>query len=173
MEHPPAELPRRHPRRRALLAATGALLAGTGCVGREPLPSFTYTLLDGSRHRSQALRGQVVLVNFWATHCASCVQEMPSLVALHQAFSARGLQTLAVAMAYDPPALVARFAESRQLPFGVVIDNTGAIARLFGDVSATPTCCLLDRRGAIAARHVGTPDPTWLRSRVEQLLAQA
>jgi thiol-disulfide isomerase/thioredoxin len=73
-----------------------------------------------------AMAGKVMLVNFWATSCATCVKEMPQIVATHDKFKARGLDTLAVAMSYDPPAFVAKFAETRKLPFGVAIDNTGA-----------------------------------------------
>jgi peroxiredoxin len=74
-------------------------------------------------------------------------------------------------MSYDPPAAVAQFAESRRLPFGVVIDNTGAIARGFGDVSATPTTVVLDRQGRIAARAAGKLADDSLRAVLAGLLA--
>jgi peroxiredoxin len=140
------------------------------CSRRELAPDFSYTLLDGSAGRSQALRGKVLLVNFWATTCAVCVKEMPQIVATHRIFQPRGYDTLAVAMSYDPPAYVAHFAESRGLPFGVVIDNTGAIARAWGDVQVTPTSFLVDRKGAIVKRYVGAPDFVALHGLVEQLL---
>ncbi len=145
-----------------------------GCSGaREVAPDVGFTLLDGSRSSIGALRGSVVLVNFWATSCATCIQEMPLLASTHRKYQPRGLQTLAVAMHYDPPAAVAHFAETRALPFGVVIDNTGAVARGFGNVKLTPTSVLLDRRGAMARRWVGAPEPAELQSVVEQLLAEA
>ncbi|MBL8332729.1 MAG: TlpA family protein disulfide reductase, partial [Rubrivivax sp.] len=81
--------------------------------------------------------------------------------------------TLAVAMSYDPPAYVSRFAESRKLPFGVVIDNTGAIAKAYGDVSITPTTFLLDKKGAVVKRYVGQPDFAALHGLIEKLLAEA
>lgn len=158
-------------RRQALLAMMAAALAG--CGRRESAPDFGYTLLDGSRHDSAALRGRVVWVNFWATTCSTCVAEMPRVVTLHQRFRAQAFDTLAVAMSYDPPASVARYAETRQLPFGVVIDNTGAIARAFGDVQATPTSFLLDKHGGIAKRFTGAPDFAALPGTIEALLAEA
>jgi peroxiredoxin len=160
-------------RRRALLAmaATPLLLAGLpACTRREPAPGFDYTLLDGTRQASAALRGQVVLLNFWATSCAVCVKEMPQFVALHQRFAAQGLQTLAVAMQHDAPAMVAEFAQRRALPFGVVIDNTGAIARAFGGVRATPTTLLIDRSHFEVWRHEGEPNFAALQERIGQLL---
>jgi peroxiredoxin len=75
-------------------------------------------------------------------------------------------------MSYDPPAYVANFAQSRALPFGVVIDNTGAIAQGFGDVRLTPTTFLIDKRGGIVKRYVGTPDFKELHALVERLLAE-
>lgn len=153
----------------ALLAAA----AGSGCDSRPPAPAFGYTLLDGARGRSDALHGKVLLVNFWATTCATCVREMPALADLHRKYEARGLATLAVSMRLDPPAAVADFAEQRQLPFGVVIDNTGAIARAFPDLQATPTTYVIDKRGAIARRYVGEPDFSALQALVEKLLAES
>ncbi len=162
------------PRRAVLamvIAAAGLALAG--CGGRDPAPNFSYTLLDGTKASTESLRGKVVLVNFWATSCVSCVKEMPALMATHRKYQPRGFETLAVAMSYDPPAYVANFAQSRQLPFGVVIDNTGAIANAFPDVRLTPTTYLIDKRGAIVKRYVGEPDFTELHALVEKLLAEA
>ena len=135
-------------------------------------PNVTYTLLDGRRADLAALRGKVVLVNFWATSCTACVHEMPQIAALHETFKSRGYDTLAVAMRYDPPASVIRFAESRRLPFGVVIDNTGAVARGFGSVELTPTSVLINQRGEIVARYVGEPDFAALQALVERLLTK-
>jgi peroxiredoxin len=159
-------------RRAALvLALAGAALLGA-CSGRDPAPQFSYTLLDGQKASTEAQRGKVLLVNFWATSCTTCVKEMPQLVATHRKYAGRGFDTLAVAMSYDPPAYVANFAASRQLPFGVVIDNTGAIAKAFSDVKLTPTTFLIDKRGAIVKRYVGEPDFAELHALVEKLLAE-
>ena len=158
--------------RRRMVQAGLAAVALPACGRRDPSPDFSYTLLDGSRGDTPALRGKVLLVNFWATSCALCVKEMPQIVATHRKFQPRGFETLAVAMHYDPPAYVASFAESRQLPFGVVIDNTGAIARAWGDVQVTPTTFVVDKWGAIARRYVGQPDFVALHGLVERLLAE-
>lgn len=154
----------------ALVAAAG--LAWRSILAREPAPSVSYTLLDGSKASTDALKGKVLLVNFWATSCTTCVAEMPQIVATHEKFRTRGFETLAVAMSYDPPAYVARFAESRRLPFGVAIDNTGAIARSFGDVQMTPTTFLIDRQGRVVKRYLGAPDFAALHALIGELLAE-
>lgn len=161
------------PARRRLLQVGLASALLPACSSRDPAPDFAYTLLDGSPGNTRSLRGKVLLVNFWATSCVTCVKEMPEIVATHSKYHARGYETLAVAMSYDPPAYVANFAQSRQLPFGVVIDNTGAIAKAFGDVRLTPTTFLIDKRGAIVKRYVGEPDFAALHGLVDRLLAEA
>ncbi len=142
-----------------------------GCSAGATAPQFDYTLLDGSRAASRDLRGQVVLVSFWATSCAPCVRGMPELVETHRLYQGRGFQTLAVAMRHDAPARVAEFAQRRQLPFGVVIDNTGAIAAAFGDVPGTPTAFLIGADGHIIQRYVGELNHKALRGRLDKLLA--
>lgn len=158
----------------ALLAMGAAsYVAYRNIVAYESAPQVGYTLLDGHKGSIEQLRGKVVLVNFWATSCTVCVHEMPRVVATHLRFESRGYETLAVAMSHDPPAYVANFAESRKLPFGVAIDNTGAIAKSFGDVRATPTTFLIDKRGQIVKRYVGELDFPALHRLIEELLAKA
>lgn len=155
----------------ALALAVGAgVLVGTA---DSPAPESTFVLLDGSRKTTADLKGKVTLVNFWATSCVSCVAEMPKLMATHDKYKAQGFDTLAVAMSYDPPSYVVNFAETRKLPFSVAIDNTGAVAKAWGDVRLTPTTYIVDKQGAIVKRYVGEPDFAELHRLIEKLLAQA
>ena len=122
-----------------LTAATALALAGTGCSSSEPAPPSTFVLLDGSKSTTADLKGKVTLVNFWATTCVSCVKEMPQLAATYDKFKSRGFETVAVAMSYDPPSYVVSFAQSRQLPFMVGIDNTGGVGRAWGGIKIKTT----------------------------------
>jgi len=153
-----------------VLAVGGAVLLSTN---KSPAPESTFVLLDGSRKTTADLKGKVTLVNFWATSCVSCVAEMPKLMATHDKYKAQGFDTLAVAMSYDPPSYVVNFAETRKLPFAVAIDNTGAVAKAWGDVRLTPTTYIVDKQGAIVKRYVGEPDFAELHRLIEKLLAQA
>ncbi len=136
-------------------------------------PQTSFVLLDGSKQTTQDLRGKVTLVNFWATSCTTCVGEMPKVVATYEKYKAKGFDTVAVAMAYDPPAYVVNYAETRKLPFKVAIDNTGAVAKAWGEVQLTPTTYLVDKHGQIVKRYVGEPDFAELHKLIEKLLAQA
>ena len=130
----------------------GVTLALWGCSG-DRAPESTFVLLDGSQVTSKQLQGKVALVNFWATSCTSCVAEMPELVATYNSY-------------------VVNFAQSRQLPFGVAIDNTGKVAREWGEIKLTPTTFLVNKQGEIVKRFVGTPDFAELHKLIEKLLAE-
>ena len=149
-----------------------AVLALSGC-GQDRAPESSFVLLDGSQMSTAQLKGQVALVNFWATSCTTCVAEMPEVVATYQQYKDKGYDTLAVAMSYDPPSYVVNFAQTRQLPFKVAIDNTGAAAKAWGDVQLTPTTYLVNKRGEIVKRFVGAPDFNELHRLIEKLLAEA
>jgi thiol-disulfide isomerase/thioredoxin len=88
-------------------------------------PEVTFSTLQGERLSTASLRGKVVLVNFWATSCVTCVKEMPKLVETHRKYQARGFETLAVAMGYDPPNYVLAYTERNALPFKVALDPQG------------------------------------------------
>ena len=163
-------------RRQACLSAiTVAGLSGLGltaCSGQNSAPQAEYLLIDGTRMPSQALEGKVTLINFWATTCTTCVAEMPELVHTFQKYQARGFETVAVAMSYDPVEWVLNFSNSRQLPFKVALDRNGELARQWGDVKLTPTTFLVDQQGQIVKRYVGQPDFVALHQLIEQLLGQ-
>ena len=150
-----------------LLAAVWALSA---CAPNHFAPAAEYTLLDGTKTQTSDLAGKVYLVNFWATTCTSCVAEMPELVETYERFHTQGFDTVAVAMDYDPPQYVARFAASRNLPFKVALDHTGENAQAWGEVRLTPTTFLVDRQGRVVKRFVGPPEFDALHRLIEQLL---
>jgi peroxiredoxin len=155
-----------------LAIALGASLYWFDTPRPEPAPDAPYVRLDGTPGNIAQFKGKVLLVNFWATTCAVCVAEMPQIVSLHERFKPRGYDTVAVAMSYDPPVSVLRFAQSRNLPFDVAIDNTGEIARRFGRIEATPTSFLIDKKGEVVVRFVGKPDFRKLAGVIERLVAE-
>ena len=143
-----------------------------GCGGQRAAPASTFLLLNGSTLTTSELRGKVVLVNFWATSCTSCVAEMPDLIATHEKYADRGFETIAVAMSYDPPAFVVNFADSRDLPFKVAIDKSGEVARQWGDVKLTPTTFVVNKKGQVLKSFVGPPDFVALHRFIDTLLAE-
>jgi peroxiredoxin len=169
--------------RATIIAAVGAaalvsavflgLSAPVPTHGPAHFPVVTLTTIQGEKLTAGDLRGKVVLVNFWATSCVTCVKEMPKLVETYRKHRDRGFETIAVAMSYDPPNYVLHYAEKNALPFKVALDPTGATARAFGDVSLTPTTFVIDRRGTIVKRYLGEPDFAELDRLIEGKLAEA
>lgn len=164
--------------KRVFYAAAAAALLAIGAVAylgsaANAAPPSTFVLLDGSTKTTADLKGRVTLVNFWATSCTTCVAEMPRIIGTYDKYHAQGFDTVAVAMSYDPPSYVVNFAQTRKLPFKVAIDNTGAVAKAWGDVQLTPTTFLVNKRGEIVKRYVGEPDFAELHQLIEELLTQA
>ncbi len=153
------------------LLITGAVFSAVPLLSQPLAPDVTLVNLDGGRVRLADLRGQVVLVNFWATTCVPCMEEMPKIAATQRKFSARGLRSFAVAMQYDRPDWVLHYHARNPLPFPIALDVQGEIARAFDDTRVTPTTFLIDKQGRIAGRYIGEPDFAELQQRIERLLA--
>lgn len=160
------------PNFRNFLAVIAVVMTLAGCLNSSVAPQTSFTLLDGSSRTTADLKGKVALINFWATSCTTCVAEMPMLVATYEKFRGRGYETIAVAMSYDPPTYVVNFAQTRKLPFPVAIDNTGAVAKAWGNVNVTPTTFLVNKRGEIVKRFVGKPDFAELHQLIDRLLSE-
>jgi len=137
-------------RKKTILAAVaGLVLAGIVAftlTQKPAAPQATFTTLGGEKIALASLRGKVVLVNFWATSCPGCIHEMPDLANTHRKFQARGFETIAVAMSYDPPEYVRQFSEKNHLPFTVALDQDGSAAQAFG-ARVTPTTVIIDKQG--------------------------
>ncbi|RZI43863.1 TlpA family protein disulfide reductase [Herbaspirillum sp. HC18] len=137
----------------------------------KPAPEVTFTSLAGEKISMQSLRGKVVMVNFWATSCTTCVKEMPEMVQTYNKYKDKGLDFVAVAMSYDPPNYVVNYAQTRSLPFTVALDTQGNLAKSFDDVKLTPTTYVIDKEGRIIKRYVGEPDFAALHQLLEKALA--
>lgn len=142
----------------------------TSPTGLQAAPSVQLDTLNGESVTLESLRGQPVLVNFWATTCPGCIKEMPHLAELYDELKSDGLKMYGVAMFYDPPEDVKALVEARQLPYDVVLDTQGNLAKAFGDVSLTPTTFLIDPSGNIALKKLGEVDMHKLEVDIRNML---
>jgi peroxiredoxin len=154
--------------RRAPLGPPPLALAAAP-ASRAPAPPFELPRVDGAAFASAIDgRGRVLVVNFWATWCAPCRDELPALAALHAALAAEGALVVAVSVDARSEA-AARFAAARALPFPVLADPDEAVARRYG-AFAYPTTVVVDRAGRVALRATGAfawdapAALTWLRA---------
>lgn len=158
-----------------LFVAT-AILVFTGMLvlvlqDRAHAPAESFTTLQGQPVSLDALRGKVVLVNFWSTTCPACAREMPGMAETYERYRDRGFEIVAVAMSYDPPSYVAQFARTRRLPFAVALDVDGSHARAFDNVQLTPTSFLIGRDGRILDKTQGELDFSRLNALLDKALS--
>jgi peroxiredoxin len=150
--------------RRAALALAAVLLAA-------PAWAFDVTDTDGKRHRLADYRGKWVVVNFWATWCTPCIEEMPELAQLHLEIAPRNATVLGIGV--DSPANVRAFAEKHRFPYPLVVAGMGGteLARQFGNrVGALPFTVVIDAGGRIVERRLGRIQLAHLRETVASTL---
>ena len=141
---------------RLLLAATIGVCAVAYAAPIAPgalAPDFTLRTLGGPNLRLQEQRGRVVLVNFWATWCAPCRQEMPHLSKLYDKYGSSGFVLLGVNVDDDTKNAV-ELATKLGLKFPVSLDSDKKVSRLY-DLSAMPSTVLIDREGKVRFVHRG------------------
>ena len=158
----------------AIVLALGALTAGVYAGWNRPVApdDVNFIGVHGDQFTLSSLKGKVVMVNFWATSCSVCVGEMPKVVQTFEKYREQGLETVAVAMSYDPPDRVFAYAQQNKLPFRVTLDIFGKAMQAFGGVRGTPTTFLVNRSGKIVQRIEGEPDFGRLGALIEHELAK-
>jgi peroxiredoxin len=114
---------------------------------------FTLGMADGTSFRLSEHRGKTILINFWATWCPPCREEMPALERLYRQHKDRGLVLVAVSIDADPK-LVPPYVRASKLTFPVALDPKAEVANKYG-VRALPSSFVVDRQGAMAALALG------------------
>ncbi|OGA23813.1 MAG: hypothetical protein A3H34_01470 [Betaproteobacteria bacterium RIFCSPLOWO2_02_FULL_67_19] len=148
--------------RRLWLAAALALIAGAAAAQElKPwsggaTPPLALSDLRGTAHRLESYRGKVVLVNFWATWCEPCREEMPGIERLRASLAGRPFAVLAVNLA-EPPSRIRAFLEKMPLGFPVLLDHDTAAAKAW-NARVLPASFLIDADGRIRYSHVGEID---------------
>jgi peroxiredoxin len=138
----------------ALAAATSVASAAIG--PEQPAPDFTLRSMGGPNLRLQEQRGQVVMVNFWATWCGPCRQEMPHLNRLYGKYRAAGFTLLGVNIDEDQHKAI-NLSSKLGLEFPVLLDSEKKVSRLY-DLSTMPSTVLIDRDGKVRYIHLGYRD---------------
>ena len=138
----------------------------------QAVPDFSIPNLQGKQVDIRDHRGQVILLNFWATWCPNCRQEGPSLQKLYNQYQSRGLIFYRIS-SKEKPETIKQFLEKESLNVPVLIDQTGQTDRLFG-VWVHPTTYLINRQALVCYRTAGTYDWTTLQatSIIDQLLKE-
>jgi peroxiredoxin len=131
-------------------------------------PDFVRTDLSGRPLRLTQFRGRVVLLNFWATWCGPCVEEIPTFSRWQRQFGDGGLQVIGVSMD-DDEADVKRFVAKHGVAYPILMGDA-KLGELFGGVFGLPQSFLIDARGRMVYRSVGESNIETLRSKIAGLL---
>ena len=165
-----------------IVAALGLLWGGKAADAREHLleamgmakvppkaaPDFSLPNIDGQQVSLQQYRGKVVFLNFWATWCIPCREEMPVLERLHQTYHAQDLAIVSIDLK-ESADQVKTFFQKHSLSFPALLDQDGSVFRDYL-VAGMPTTYLIDREGTLLARGVGGRD--WTRAEALQLIQE-
>ena len=160
----------------ALLAPLGAARAGedlasAGDVGRIVAgPDFELLGLDGSLHGLADARGKVLLVNFWATWCASCRSEIPGLNTLYRDLVDQGVVVYGISTDVEGAEKVVPYAEELGIEYPILLDPRSVSPEIFGGLEGYPMTFIFDREGLIYSSYLGAQQEATLREDLEYLL---
>ncbi len=144
-----------------LLSCGGSEGKRTPVVG-ELIPDIVLPDLQGDTFRLSDHRGEVILLNFWASWCAPCIEEMPSLERLHRALEAKGLRVVAVSVD-DDVQIIERFREEYDLSFLILHDAGASVSHAF-ETFKYPETFIVDRDGRLISKVIGARD--WITPRI-------
>ena len=119
----------------------------------EKISSMEFNILDDEKLSSDDI-DKILILNFWATDCPTCIKEMPDLAKIYQEFK-DDIELIAVAMPYDLPSRVVNFKNKNELPFKVAIDPESKILGEFEQVKLTPTTIISDKNKVIKQTIIG------------------
>ena len=129
------------------------LASADAALGKTPAPDFTLKSNSGKNIKLSELRGQVVMINFWASWCGPCLQEMPLLEQIYQKYQPLGFTLLGVDVEEDSNEAI-KWLKKVKISFPILFDNENSVSDLY-NVSAMPTTVIIDRHGKIGYIHLG------------------
>lgn len=150
-------------------SATGPLPGKVRDVGPEPVPDLTLETLDGTSIDLAAQEGKLLLINFWATWCAPCREEIPDLKALHTDFD--NLTVIGIALDRKGREVVEPFARKLEINYPIVIDEAGTAEAAFGPIPGLPTTILVSQEGQITKRVVGIFPTEDMKPTLQEMLS--
>ncbi len=155
------------------LAPRGAATGGSvrAAADRKTIAPFTLPEIGGGQWSLADHRGEVVLLNFWATWCPPCREETPGLVEIHNRYSGRGFTVVGVSMDDNPQAAVPAFAKRYGITYPLLAPSSDF--GLAGSIDSIPTSILIDREGRVARTYYGAVGPDTLGADIERLLSDS
>jgi cytochrome c biogenesis protein CcmG/thiol:disulfide interchange protein DsbE len=136
---------------------------------RKPAPEIALTDSTGKPLKLADYRGKIVLLNFWATWCGGCKEEMPWYSQFEKTYGPQGFAVIGVSLDEDGWGIVKPFLAKTPIPYRIVL-GTEATGKKY-NVDAMPVSYLLDRQGRIAVSYTGLVDRSNIENNIKQMLA--
>ena len=152
---------------KGLVQSEGRVTALRDTSDGVPAPDFTLEQLSGETFRLSAQRGKIVVLNFWATWCGPCREEIPALAALQKEMQEHVL-ILGVSLDKRPPAIVRTHASKLGINYPVVMDN-GTVRKKYGPLPGIPTTFIIDKAGRVRLWTAGALTKAELRPVLQAL----
>ncbi len=155
----------------ALAVATGL----AGCVSSssstksQAAPEFSFSSLEGKTVAMKDLANKVVIVDFWATWCGPCREEIPHLNKLYAELKGKGLEIVGISMDVDGTDAVKDFAREFRIQYPIVLGDE-KIAEEFGGIIGLPTTFIIDRQGNVAKKYIGLPPAADMERIIKELV---
>ena len=137
-----------------------------------PAPDVTFTSITGKKIILKNLQGKIVIINFWATDCKSCLEEVPHLIELYDNYHSQGLEIISVSMYYDLPNHVVALSKNKKIPYDLALDLRAEHARAFGNIQLTPTTFLINPQGQITSKKTGLFDMIVMEKHIQALISK-
>lgn len=155
----------------ALYANNVSMSAGVNAAAGTNSTNFSWYDRDGKMVSVNSLKGKTVLINFWATWCGPCKEELPDIEAISKQFAPKGLVVIGVSEDRGPGVLkdVSAFVKGHGLTYQIVIDSSD-IADAYGNINAIPTSFLVNKDGKIVKTWVGLRDKSYFEATVKKYI---
>ena len=140
--------------------------------GDKPAPSFTLEDLDGKQVSLSDFKGNVVILDFWATWCPPCVMEIPHFIELYEQYKDQGFAMVGISLDREGVGVVNSFVQKYRVNYPILMTD-GQVDKAYGGITSIPTTFVIDRAGKIRREYVGYRDKAVFEADIKTLLAEA
>lgn len=135
----------------------------------KPAPEFSLQDVNGIEVKLSDFKNKVVIIDFWATWCPPCRQEIPHFIGLYSQYKGQGLEIIGIALDTKGAKVVPLFVEQNSINYAVLLGNQD-VADLYGGIAAIPTTFIVDREGNISKKYIGYNDKEVFERDIKELL---
>jgi len=138
-------------------------------AGSKTAPEFSLKDLSGAEKKLSDFKGKVLIIDFWATWCPPCRNEIPHFVSLYNQYKSEGLEIIGVALDQNPRNALPGFIKDNGINYTILLGNS-KVCDLYGGVSAIPTTFIIDKAGNIVKKYIGYNDKEVFENEIKELL---